>query len=226
VERRLEKICEHLLEGKTEQEKLLSADPHFARITELFEDRVGAPYSEPDLDKAYETARERFSKQVPPGFKDLDKPEPARYGDFVGWRQILAFAVKNKVSVILVTDDAKDDWWRREGSQTFGPHPQLVVEFRSCCAGLFYMYSSDRFLELSGTYIVGGPVDPKAISELKERRESEAPPDVARFPPVAQLPTPKTTCESSEHIHTPDPCDPERAWAIPTTPSRAKAVRT
>jgi PIN like domain len=179
VETGLEEICNNLLEGKTEQEKLLTSDPHFIRTTELFQGRVGAPYSEPDLAQAYEAARKRFSAQVPPGFKDSDKPEPARYGDYVGWRQILDFAVKDSASVILVTDDAKEDWWRREGSQTFGPRPELVVEFRSCCSGLFYMYSSDRFLERSGKYI-GGPVDLKAINELKERRESEPPPSVTK----------------------------------------------
>jgi predicted nucleic acid-binding protein len=179
VEGGLEDICKTLLEGKIEQEKLLSTDPHFLRITELFEGRVGAAYTEPELIQAYDTARRRFGGQIPPGFRDSDKPEPERYGDYVGWRQILDFAAKNNCSVILVTDDAKDDWWRRLGSQTFGPRPELVVEFRSTCSGLFYMYSSDRFLEFSGKYI-GGPVDPKAINELKVRRESEIPPDAKK----------------------------------------------
>ncbi|HTX14759.1 MAG TPA: PIN domain-containing protein [Candidatus Baltobacteraceae bacterium] len=172
VERRLEEICTYLLEGKAQQEALLASDPYFMRITELFEGNVGAPYNEPDLRQTYEIARKRFLEKIPPGFEDIKKPEPDRYGDYVGWRQILDFAAKNKTSVILVTDDAKEDWWRREGSRTFGPRPELVVEFRGCCSGLFHMYPSDRFLELSGKYI-GGPVDPKAISELKERREAE-----------------------------------------------------
>jgi PIN like domain len=177
VETGLEEICKKLLDGKTEQEELLTLDPHFLKTTELFDGNVGAPYNENDLNRAYEVARKRFDEKVPPGFKDSDKPEPARYGDYVGWRQILDFAVKNNASVILVTDDAKDDWWRREGAQTFGPRPELVVEFRTSCSGLFYMYSSDRFLELSGKYI-GGPVDPTAINELKKRRESNPTSDI------------------------------------------------
>ena len=138
----------------------------------MFDGKVGASYSDSELSQVYETARKRFSDKIPPGFKDSEKPEPVRFGDYVGWRQILDFAVKNKVSVILITDDAKEDWWRREGSHTFGPRPELIVEFRNCCSGLFYMYSSYRFLEFSQKYF-GGPVDPRAISELKERRESE-----------------------------------------------------
>jgi PIN like domain len=179
VEKGLEEICKNLLDGKTEQEKLLHSDPLFVRTTELFEDRVGAPYNDTELAQAYDTARKRFSEKTPPGFKDSDKPEPMRFGDYVGWRQILDFVVKNKVAVILVTDDGKEDWWRREGGETFGPRPELVVEFRSCCSDLFYMYSSDRFLEFSQKYI-GGSVDPRAISELKERRESEPPPDAKK----------------------------------------------
>jgi hypothetical protein len=172
VERGLDDVCKNLLEGKADQEKLLTADSHFVRITELFEGKVGPPYNESDLNQAYDTARKRFSEKTPPGFRDSDKPEPARYGDYVGWRQILGFAKKYNVSVILVTDDSKDDWWWQEGSRIFGPRPELVVEFRNCCTTLFYMYSSDRFLELSEKYF-GGAVDPKAVNELKERRESD-----------------------------------------------------
>jgi hypothetical protein len=197
VEKGLEEICVKLLEGKAEQERLLTSDPHFVKITELFEGRVGGPYSELDLFQAYETARKRFNEKVPPGFKDSDKPEPARYGDYVGWRRILDFAAKNSASVILVTDDAKEDWWRREGAQTFGPRPELVVEFRSCCSGLFHMYSSDRFLELSQKYI-GGPVDLKAISELKERREYEPPPNVMKS--TAAVPTDLPAIKSTAYI--------------------------
>jgi len=110
VERRLEEICTCLLEGKRQQESLLDVDPHFARVTDIFADRVGPAYTEVELEKFYETARARFDKNIPPGFKDSQKPVPERYGDFVGWRQILDFATKNRVSVILVTDDAKEDW--------------------------------------------------------------------------------------------------------------------
>jgi hypothetical protein len=179
VESGLENICGTLLEGKIEQERLLSSDPYFGRVTELFEGKVGRPYSETELSQTFEIARRRFSERVPPGFQDADKPEPARFGDYVGWRQILDFAVKNNTSLILVTDDSKDDWWRRERGRTFGPRPELAVEFRDCCSGLFYMYSSDRFLELSAKYL-GSPVDPNAVSELKERRESEPPPDAIK----------------------------------------------
>jgi hypothetical protein len=172
IEVGLEEICKSLLDGRTEQQKLVDSDPHFERMTQLFEGNVGAPYGEVELSQTYEVARKRFSEKIPPGFRDADKPEPARFGDYVGWRQILDFACKNNASVILVSDDSKDDWWRKEGTQTYGPRPELIVEFHSCCSALFYMYSSDRFLELSGKYL-GGIVDPRAISELKERRESE-----------------------------------------------------
>jgi hypothetical protein len=179
IENGLEEICKNLLAGKAEQEKLLHSDPHFVKITELFEGKVGAPYSDSELGGVYETARKRFSEKIPPGFKDTDKPEPLRFGDYVGWRQILDFAEKHKVAVIFVTDDAKEDWWKKEGTKTFGPRPEIVEEFRRCCSTLFYMYSSDRFLEFSVKYI-GQRVDPRAISELKERRESEPPPDAIK----------------------------------------------
>lgn len=201
IEKELEGICENMLQGKMEQEKLLSSDPHFAKITQLFEGRVGAPYNENDLGQAYDVARKRFSERVPPGYKDSDKPEPERYGDYVGWRQILDFATKNQASVILVTDDTKEDWWRREGAQTFGPRPELVAEFRGYCSGLFYMYSSDRFLEQSIGYI-GALVDLKAINELKERRESEPSQDVQK--PIISVPPDLSVTKPTVYIPEPD----------------------
>jgi len=179
TEKELERTCENLLEGKTKQESLLKSDHYFDRTTELFQGRVGAPFSDPELKQVYEAASLRFDKKIPPGFKDADKPVPERFGDYVGWRQILDFGLKNNASVMLITDDAKEDWWRQERGKPIGPRPELVAEFRSCCSALFYMYPSDRFLELSATYL-GRAVDPKAISELKERRESEAAPDVMK----------------------------------------------
>jgi len=199
VELGLEHICNALLDGKIEQEKLLFSDPYFARVTELFEGKVGGPYNETELSQTFETARKRFSERVPPGFQDADKPEPARFGDYVGWRQILDFAVKNNTSVILVTDDSKDDWWRKERGKTFGPRPELIAEFQRCCSGLFYMYPSDRFLALSERYL-GSIVDPSAVSELKERRESEPPREVikASAAPLPDVPPMKTSSSIPE----------------------------
>ena len=71
-----------------------------------------------------------------------------------------------------------------EGNENYGPRPELVEEFRSRCSGLFYMYASDRFLAYSEEYL-GGPIDPKAISELKERRESESPTETLKSIDVA-----------------------------------------
>lgn len=179
LENGLEEVCAHLLAGKDEQEKLLTTDPHFERTTELFEGNVGGPYHESELNKVYDAGAKRYDRKIPPGYADRQKPEPGRYGDYVGWRQILDFATKNNVPVILITDDDKEDWWRKERGKTYGPHPELVVEFRSCCSSSFYMYSSDRFLELSEKYL-GEAVDQKAVDELKERRESETQAEVAK----------------------------------------------
>lgn len=190
VEKKLERICKDLLTGKDEQEALLRSDPHFSRTTGLFEGRVGGPFSDAELEKIYDLARVRYSKRIPPGFKDADKPEPSKFGDYVAWRQILDFVAKDGYSVILVTDDAKEDWWRMEGTggspRNYGPRPELIAEFRATCPGSFYMYSLDRFLEKSGQY-VGNPVDPSAISELKGRRQTRAP-DAAK--PVEATPEP------------------------------------
>ncbi len=58
------------------------------------------------------TGAVRYDRKVPPGYKDVNKPEPDRYGDLILWLQILDKAEADKTAVIFVGDDQKEDWWR------------------------------------------------------------------------------------------------------------------
>jgi hypothetical protein len=70
--------------------------------------------------------------------------------------------------VILLTDDAKEDWWQIQGDRTIGPRPELIAEFLVECQQAFYMYSSGRFMELSKLYLKES-VEEDAIKEVQER---------------------------------------------------------
>jgi hypothetical protein len=104
----MEEMEAELAKGKTAHATLVREDPIRERVTSIFDGRVGDPMTEDEFKKTCEEGAERYSKRIPPGFKDQDKPEPNCYGDFIIWVQLLEHATRLKRSVLFVTDDIKD----------------------------------------------------------------------------------------------------------------------
>lgn len=125
-------------------------DPVLAAITNLFEGKVGAPYSAQQLAELYVQGQDRYDKKIPPGFKDNAKDEVARYGDFIIWMQILDKAEAEGKHVIFVTDDAKSDWWQEHDGEVLGPRTELRQEFFARSGHLIQFYRSEQFLKFSG----------------------------------------------------------------------------
>ena len=166
-------IRNELDKGHLRHEKLLSDDPIFDAITELLSDRVGTAPNPEDLDRMYRDARQRYESHIPPGYADSEKPEPERFGDYVGWRQILDHGATNNFSLILVTDDMKDDWWQRHGDRTIGPRPELIAEYTRTCNRPFHMYSLEQFTRFAQRRF-GRRLDTAVLEEIHLR-------SIARF---------------------------------------------
>jgi len=152
---------------------LLAGDTVLDRLTAILEGKVGPPPDQAIKDKVAEEGQRRYDSNVPPGYKDDRKPGNGAFGDLIMWFQVLARFAGSATPVVLVTDDAKDDWWWRpkEGGRTLGPRPELVAEFMDASGAPFYMYSTDRFMEEARRRCIG---DAKqgAIDEARELRES------------------------------------------------------
>jgi hypothetical protein len=207
-------IRNELDKGRKQHEALFSRDPYFDRITKLV-GTVSAKPTEDELQIMYAEAKARYARNTPPGYADKEKGEPAAYGDYIGWRQLITMAKAENRPLLLLTDDAKEDWWQIQAERTIGPRPELRAEFQMECGNAFYMYSSDQFMRLSGKYLKE-QVEPAAIAEVTERlqaqlreaaaRKSEAKPTadtaaVAKpFLPVERFapPEPKATEPPSE----------------------------
>ncbi|MEC1755680.1 MULTISPECIES: PIN-like domain-containing protein [Bacillus subtilis group] len=128
------------------------------KLAEIFEDKVGEPYTQEQLTEIYGEGEERFSKKIPPGFKDAKNKEGKtkyfngihyedKFGDYVLWKQIMDYSKANKRDIIFVTDDQKEDWWNISKGKTLGIHPELVQEFTGNTNQSFYMYNTKRFLK-------------------------------------------------------------------------------
>jgi hypothetical protein len=167
------------------QQKVNDADPIKEKLEELFDGRIGRPpTSQEDVDDLYREAVERYKRKIPPGYEDAPKDKnendaythrgityQRKFGDFVIWRQILSAAKETRIeSIVLVTDDGKDDWWwkiEQDGSKTIGPRPELVEEASRFGVDTFLMYSPENFLKFSGE-VLRSPVSEATLAEVRD----------------------------------------------------------
>lgn len=122
-------------------------------ITSLLEGKVGEDFDEKALEELYREGEKRYKDSIPPGYKDLNdkKGAPRRhlYGDLIWWKQSMEYAKTNHVDMVIITDDAKEDWWYKVDSETKSPRVELIKEFRKETGQTFHMYRTSRFMELS-----------------------------------------------------------------------------
>jgi hypothetical protein len=143
------------------------ADPLQDRLSALFQDKVG-PALAPELHTAtLADGVRRYAKKIPPGFLDADKSDEEKYGDLVLWTEIIERAKSTSKPVIFVTDDQKEDWWLRVNGRTIGPRPELVAEFWGAAHQLFYMYGTDRFIEMAKQRGHSQPSD-ETVNEIRD----------------------------------------------------------
>jgi hypothetical protein len=53
------------------------------------------------------------------------------------------------VSIIFVTSEKKEDWWKKRGHEIVSPHVELRREFQEYVKKPFWMYRTQRFLEMA-----------------------------------------------------------------------------
>ena len=159
-------INTYLVRAKRSHPDYSESDPILSKVMELFEKKVGPPYSDQRRNDIFKEATGRYEREVPPGYMDRSKDEPKKFGDFIIWKQILEHATAQKVSVILITDDKKDDWWWREGGLGLGPRPELISEFHAVTGGVFYAYPPDQFMERARTY-TGSKIKDSSVNEAR-----------------------------------------------------------
>lgn len=168
------------------QQKLTDPDPLKAKIEVLFDGRVGAPpIDQTSVDDLYRQAEQRFKLKIPPGYQDAEKDKDGpdehvhggiiykrKYGDFLVWQQILAHAkTSGSRAVIFVTDDGKEDWWRKidaDGPKTIGPRPELIEE--AAVYGQIdslLMYNPEGFLKYAKEFLKA-QVSEETLKEVRD----------------------------------------------------------
>ncbi len=170
----IDKIKQELTKSQETYPDCNSEDKTRRELDLLFAEKVGNPFDKEKLTAIYKDGQDRYQKEIPPGYgdaKDKDKDDPAqvrKFGDLVGWLQIIEKAKESHKSIIFITSERKDDWWQKVKGKIVGPRHELISEFRNGSGKLFYMYDMERFLSYAKESL---HVNEATIDEVKKVEE-------------------------------------------------------
>ena len=173
-------VSKELHKNKEIHSKRAGSDKIQEALNTLFDGRVGYPFSDDKLESILKEGEERYTKKIPPGYKDDGKnnegtlPNSAyrKFGDLIVWHQLIEKSLKTKKGIIFINDDKKEDWWQIFKGKNLGPRPELIKEFSDLTKKRFYMYQSDRFLELAAEHFKQD-LKPESVNEIRELRRQD-----------------------------------------------------
>jgi hypothetical protein len=151
----------------------LAHDPVCEELTLLLHGKIGDDFSTDDLEKAYREGKKRYDEKIPPGYMDFKEKQNegnrSLYGDVILWKQVISKAKGTAQSIILVTDDLKEDWWYKFKGKTISPRPELIKEFKNETQKRINIYRADTFLEMANKNLAQQTTK-EAILEIRDIR--------------------------------------------------------
>jgi len=123
-------------------------DPILAEIIEIFKEKISEGFSDKEKEKIYTEGEKRYSKKIPPGYKDETKEFPDKYGDLIVWKELQRISKKLKKHILFISDDRKEDWVIKFKGMNLGPRKELIKEFYRETKNLFYSISTKEFIKL------------------------------------------------------------------------------
>lgn len=169
----LESVIKDIKKKKNEHPKLLDKDDILDKINALFDSCVGKCFDDKKLEEIKKDGEKRYSRKIPPGFKDVKKDDDKKYGDLILWKQIIDKAVVVKRPIIFISGDVKEDWWLEKDGKRIMPLPQLKKEIFDEAGVDFHIYTADRFLEYYQEKYQQNSIDKILINEVRKIRELE-----------------------------------------------------
>lgn len=173
----LEIVANELEKQKANHPDFKTEDTVLNEITELFDDCVGEEFSKDELTKIYSEGKERYAKEIPPGYKDENTKQKKGlrniYGDLIIWKELLNYTKNKKNPLIFITDDRKEDWWTIEKGKTIRPREELIKEFFDFTGIRILIYNADQFLSYAKERGLLPEIKDETIEEVKDIRVSD-----------------------------------------------------
>ncbi|GIU51486.1 PIN-like domain-containing protein [Shewanella sp. KT0246] len=188
-------IEQELIESKKTHSDRISDDPIKEKLAQLFSGKVGFPYPDEKLKAICKEGSERYKQSIPPGYKDAKKSGESdnlislrrKFGDFILWQQTIDMAKSDKVDVIFITDDTKEDWWKKSKGKTIGPRPELTKEFIDKTNRKFQMYRSDTFINSASIYLNSNISNETVQEIIQVSLNKDILPALRKYPPLHDL---------------------------------------
>jgi len=163
----IEQSKKELRKSKLKHPKWKHNDTILKELEKIFKKAIGESYEDEKLKSLYSQGEERYKFDIPPGYRDREKPYPDKYGDFIIWEQMIDKAKKEKKPIIFITSEKKPDWWSEINGQKIGVRSDLRIEFRKETNCTFYAYQTANFIE-KANWTLDIRITPQLKSELQE----------------------------------------------------------
>lgn len=150
-----------LKESKEKVTKSIKTDSIQEKIKDL---NIGNPFTIDELKNIIREAHVRYTYSIPPGYMDANsKSSVDVFGDLIIWKEIIRRAKEKgkETSIILITQDLKEDWNATPEETSIIPREELLVEFEAETEKKIWMYTISDFLSKLAQHKAG-------IQELKE----------------------------------------------------------
>lgn len=169
----LKPLEEKLKELKKKDPGYAKKDTIWAKLEKLYEGKTGGDYPLEKLEAIYKEGEERYNLKIPPGYADIKdkkgKGPRHLYGDVIIWKMVIDHAKENKVDVVFVTEEKKEDWFEKKRE----PRKDLLKEFFDKSEGQkILICGQEEFLYLADRHL-GTAVGEEAIKEIKEVANEE-----------------------------------------------------
>jgi hypothetical protein len=145
-------------------------------ISAILDKKIGNQFSKSELVQIYLEGKTRYDEDIPPGYYDRatkkNKGDQHLYGDLIIWKELIKKIKIEKKQIIFVTDDRKEDWWKKYKGETVGPREELIKEFYDETGVRILIYQADTFLRYANEKL-GLKIKEETIAEVKEVRIKE-----------------------------------------------------
>lgn len=122
----------------------------------FYKAKIGESFTEKELEEIYKEGVTRYEQKIPPGYRDLEDKQgktkkygetviKSEYGDLILWKQVINKSKEDRIPIVFISDDTKEDWRESEKGKK-GPRKELLNEFVTLTEQEFLMYTTDSFL--------------------------------------------------------------------------------
>jgi hypothetical protein len=148
-------------------------DPVLAGLAPILQGRVGRSIDEEQHELDVAEARRRIDERIAPGWKDAKKGDEFALGDCLIWLQTKRETQRRGQNILIVTEDAKKDWWRIDRGERRGPLPELAQEMRQSTGHRLFMLRTQSFV-LHARKIFGLDVHDDSVQDIRRVADTES----------------------------------------------------